>query len=57
MVAVPKSLELTMADTVTVWQLVIEDGAVYRPAEEIVPTDGLSDQKTAVLPLAVKVWV
>src|ERR1022692_4844050 len=38
------------AVTVTVCDVRIVDGAVYRPAEEIVPTDGLIDQVTAVLP-------
>jgi hypothetical protein len=37
------------AVTVTVCDAGILDGAVYRPAEEIVPTDGLIDQVTAVL--------
>jgi hypothetical protein len=37
------------AVTVTVCPVRILDGAVYRPAEEIVPTDGLIDQVTAVL--------
>src|ERR1035441_5220880 len=37
------------AVTVTVWDVRIFDGAVYRPAEEIVPTDGLIDQVTPVL--------
>src|ERR1035438_1317780 len=37
------------AVTVTVWAVRILDGAVYRPAEEIVPNDGLIDQVTAVL--------
>jgi hypothetical protein len=34
---------------VTVCDVKILDGAVYRPAEEIVPTGGLIDQVTAVL--------
>jgi hypothetical protein len=34
---------------VTVWAVRTLAGAVYRPAEEIVPTDGLIDQVTAVL--------
>ena len=34
---------------VTVCDVRILDGAVYRPAGEIVPTDGLIDQFTAVL--------
>ena len=38
-----------------------EAGAVYRPAAVMLPTTGLSDQVTAVLPLLVtlaeKVWV
>ena len=37
------------AVTVTVWAVRVLDGAVYRPAEEIVPTDGVIDQVTAVL--------
>ena len=37
------------AVSVTVCDVGILDGAVYRPAEEIVPTDGLIDQVTAVL--------
>src|ERR1019366_3909418 len=37
------------AVTVTVCDVRILDGAVYRPAEEIIPTGGLSDQVTAVL--------
>jgi len=37
------------AVTVTACDVVILDGAVYRPAEVIVPTDGLIDQVTAVL--------
>ena len=37
------------AVTVTVCSVRIRDGAVYRPAAEIVPTDGLIDQVTAVL--------
>jgi hypothetical protein len=50
-----------VAFTVTVWELVIEAGAVYRPAAVMLPTTGLSDQVTAVLPVLVtvaeKVWV
>jgi hypothetical protein len=37
------------AVTVTVCDARTLDGAVYRPAEEIVPTGGLIDQVTAVL--------
>src|ERR1035438_2056549 len=37
------------AVTVTVCDVAILDGAVYRPAEEIVPTDGLIDQAAAAL--------
>jgi hypothetical protein len=37
------------AITVTVCDVGILDGAVYRPTEEIVPTEGLIDQVTAVL--------
>jgi len=40
-----------VAVTVTVWELVIEAGAVYRPAVVMLPTNGLSDQVTAVLPV------
>ena len=47
--------------TVTVWELVIEAGAVYRPAALILPTAGLIDQVTAVLHVPVtvaeKLWV
>src|ERR1035441_2510422 len=50
-----------VAVTVTVWELAIEAGAVYRPAAVMLPTTGLSDQVTAVLPVLVtvaeKVWV
>ena len=50
-----------VAFTVTVWELVIEAGAVYRPAAVMLPTTGLSDQVTAVLPVLVtvaeKVWL
>src|ERR1022692_4764733 len=35
--------------TVTVWGLVIEAGAVYRPAAVMLPTSGLTDQVTLVL--------
>src|ERR1039458_3326155 len=37
------------AVTVTVCDVRILDGAAYRPADEIVPTDGLIDQVTEVL--------
>jgi hypothetical protein len=37
------------AVTVTVCAVATLDGAVYRPVEEIVPTDGLIDQVTPVL--------
>jgi hypothetical protein len=43
-----------VAVTVTVWELAIEAGAVYRPAEVMLPTTGLSDQVT-VLPVLVTV--
>ena len=43
------------AFTVTVWELVIEAGAVYRPAAVMLPTTGLSDQVTAVLLVLVTV--
>ena len=50
-----------VAVTVTVWELAIEAGAVYRPAAVMLPTTGLSDQVTAVLPALVtaaeKLWV
>ena len=50
-----------VAVTVTVWELAIEAGAVYRPAAVMLPTSGLSDQVTAVLPVLVtvaeKLWV
>jgi hypothetical protein len=36
------------AVTATVCDVRILDGAVYRPVEEIVPTNGLIDQVTAV---------
>jgi hypothetical protein len=45
------------AVTVTVCDVRILDGAVYRPVEEIVPTDGLIDQVTAVLLVAKTVAV
>jgi len=35
-----------LAVTVTVWELAIEAGAVYRPAAVMPPTSGLSDQVT-----------
>src|ERR1019366_1849272 len=44
-----------VALTVTAWGLAIEAGAVYRPAAVILPTSGLSDQVTAVLPVLVTV--
>lgn len=40
---------LEVAFTVTCCELETEDGAVYIPAVDIVPTDGLIDQVTAVL--------
>ena len=50
-----------VAVTVMVWELEIEAGAVYRPAAVMLPTAGLSDQSTAVLPVlvtvAAKLWV
>ena len=42
-----------VAVTVTVWELAIETGAVYRPATVMLPIPGLSDQVTAVLPVFV----
>ena len=54
-------LATLVAFTVTVWELEIEAGAVYRPTALMLPTTGLIDQVTAVLPLlvtvAVKLWV
>src|ERR1017187_7259236 len=38
-----------VAVTVTVWEPEIEAGAVYRPAEEMAPTDGLIAHVTAFL--------
>jgi hypothetical protein len=50
-----------VAFTVTVWELTIEAGAVYRPAALMLPTAGLSDHVTAVLlvpvTVAEKLWV
>ena len=50
-----------VAFTVMVCALAIEAGAVYRPAVVMLPTTGLSDQVTTVLPVLVtvaeKVWV
>ena len=47
--------------TVTVWVLVIEAGAVYKPAAVMLPTTGLSDHVMAVLEVpptvAVYCWV
>jgi hypothetical protein len=45
------------AFTVTVWDVVMLDGAVYRPEVEIVPTGGLIDQVIAALPLPAAVAV
>ena len=42
-----------VAFTVTVWELAIDAGAVYRPAEVMLPTAGLIDHATAVLPVLV----
>ena len=47
--AVVAGVATLWAVTVTVCDEGILDGAVYRPAEEIVPTDELIDQVTAVL--------
>jgi hypothetical protein len=49
-IAVPDLVESAtlVAFTVTVWELAIEVGAVYRPAEVMLPTTGLSDQVTIV---------
>src|ERR1035437_3362909 len=44
-----------VAVTVTVWELAIEAGAVYRPAAVMLPATGLSDQVTAVLPVSATV--
>ena len=46
-----------VAVTVTVWELAIEAGAVYRPVLAIVPTAGFSDQVTAVFVVPVTVAV
>jgi hypothetical protein len=50
-----------VALTVTVSELVIEAGAVYRPAALMLPTTGLIDHVTAVLLVPVtaaeKLWV
>src|ERR1039458_6185974 len=50
-----------VAVTITVWELEIEAGAAYRPAAVMLPTTGLIDQVTAVLPVlvtvAVQLWV
>jgi hypothetical protein len=49
------------AVTVTVSDVATLDGAVYRPEEEIAPTEGLIDQVTEVLlfptTVAVNCWV
>jgi hypothetical protein len=54
-------LATLMAFTVTVRELVIVAGAVYRPAAVMLPTTGFSDQVTAVLlvlvTVAEKLWV
>jgi hypothetical protein len=44
-----------VAVTVTVWELVIEAGAVYKPAAVMLPASWLIDQVTAVLPVLVTV--
>ena len=50
-----------VALTDTVWELVIEAGAVYTPEALMLPTSGLSDHVTAVLlvpvTVAAKLWV
>jgi hypothetical protein len=50
-----------VAFTATVWEMVIEAGAVYRPAAVMLPSSGLNDHVTAVLVLFVtvaeKLWV
>ena len=50
-----------VAVTVTVWELPILEGAVYKPLLEIVPVDGLKDHVTAVLvvllTVAVNCWL
>ena len=62
-VALADLLESAMlvAFTVTVWEFVIEAGALYRPAGVMLPTGGLSDQMTVLLPVLVtvaeNVWV
>jgi hypothetical protein len=43
------ALAALVAFTVTVCEPLIEAGAVYRPAAEMLPTAGLIDQFTAVL--------
>jgi hypothetical protein len=54
-------LATLVAVTVTVWVLGIEAGALYRPVALMLPTTGLIDQVTEVLPVLVtvaeKVWV
>jgi hypothetical protein len=56
-VAVPDLalLAALVALTVTVCCKAMEAGAVYNPVDEIVPTCGLIDQTTAVLPVPVTV--
>jgi hypothetical protein len=44
-----------VAFTVTVWELTIEAGAVYRPEALMLPASGLIDQVTVVLPVLVTV--
>jgi hypothetical protein len=46
-----------VAFTVTVWELVIEVGAVYRPAALMLPTSGLTDHATPVLAVPLTVAV
>ena len=52
---------MLVAVTVTVWEPEIEAGAVYMPAALMLPTSGLIDHVTAVLPVlvtvAAKLWV
>ena len=40
---------------VTIWALAIEAGAVYRPTAVMLPTSGLIDHMTALLPVLVTV--
>jgi hypothetical protein len=46
---------MLVALTVTVWEFVIEAGALYRPVAVMLPTGGVSDQMTVPLPVLVTV--